>query len=129
MAQIAPRKSARISDFGRQHHVADLEALGTWITTDDKGRMLRAQKDWATGAGDRGHHHVSGQSIANAALMTDNGTKRRMKRHECAAADRHWRGRARHEVMIPSAMIRVLMADAADDGHLVHHLRQLRHAF
>jgi hypothetical protein len=38
-----------------------------------------------------------------------------MKSDECAASDRHGSGCAGHHVVIAAAMVRVLVADRADD--------------
>ena len=52
-----------------------------------------------------------------------------MERHERAASNRHRGGRAGHHVMIAAAVVRVLVADRADNCELVGGLGQIRHRF
>ena len=51
-----------------------------------------------------------------------------MERHERTARDRHRRRHAGHHVMIAAAVIRVLVANRADDRELVGHARKLGNA-
>ena len=89
--------------------------------------MLRAQKIRATRTAHAPEAHVRRQPLLHAALETHHRAERRMEGHKRAAVHRHRRRPTGHQVMIATAVIGVLVADGPHDGHLVHHLGQVRH--
>ena len=89
--------------------------------------MLRAQKIWAARTAHAPEAHIRRQPLLHAALETDHRTKRRMEGHKRAAVHRHRRRPTGHQIMIAPAVVGVLVADGPHDGHLVHHLGEVRH--
>ena len=76
-------------------------------------------------AGQRG---VCRQTVVDAAQMRHHRAERRMKRHGGTTVHRHRRRRTGHHIMIAATVVGILVADRADDGHLVERLGQSRHS-
>ncbi len=128
-AKLLAGLGAAFADVLRENHVADFKAGAVWIAVDDEGGVLGAEEIRAAGAGDFGHGGVGGQAIAETAVKGNHGTEGGMEGDVGATRDGDGRGHAGHHVVVAAAVVRVFMANGADDGEFVEGACELRDAF
>ena len=123
-AQRPPHRRPVLAHAARQDDVAHFESLRVRVVVDQEGRVLGPEEIGATRSRLPPQGHVGGQAIDVPARRRDHAPEGGMETHEGPAAHRHRRRPPGHQMVVARSVVVALVAERAQDGHLVGDLRQ-----